>query len=510
MLFNSYSFIFIFLPLALLVFYGLALKAKFKTALSVLVIFSLAFYAYWNPAYLPLLLLSIGFNFVLGSTLYKSRNKILLGTGIAFNLALIAYYKYSGFFIASINDLSGSDYAWQAIILPLGISFFTFQQITYLVDTYKGNAKNYSFLDYCQFVTFFPQLIAGPIVHHHEMMPQFNKQKILSNIHENLSVGLTIFFIGLFKKVILADSIAVFASPVFDTASAGITLTIFEAWIGAFAYTLQLYFDFSGYSDMAIGLARMFGITLPVNFNSPYKAKNIIDFWRRWHITLSRFLRDYLYIPLGGNRNGRVRRSINLFVTMLLGGLWHGAGWTFIVWGALHGSYLMINHAWRSVIRNGSQTTPSWLYITFSRGTTLLAVVVAWVVFRADNWTTAKSVLMSMAGLNGIALPHQFEFLQASAPALVTTLNIGFGHLFFNELFSPVEAIAWIAFLGVSALALPNTQEIMQRYKPVIGDVQASRLLWKPDKTWAIAISIISTYTLLHLSSISEFLYFQF
>lgn len=510
MLFNSYSFIFVFLPLALLAFYGLALRAEFKTALSVLVIFSLAFYAYWNPAYLPLLLLSIGFNFALGNTLYKHRNKTLLGLGIAFNLALIAYYKYSGFFIASVNDLSGSDYAWQAIILPLGISFFTFQQITYLVDTYKGNAKNYSFLDYCQFVTFFPQLIAGPIVHHHEMMPQFNKQKILANIHENLSVGMTIFFIGLFKKVILADSIAVFASPVFDTASAGITLTLYEAWIGAFAYTLQLYFDFSGYSDMAIGLARMFGITLPVNFNSPYKANNIIDFWRRWHITLSRFLRDYLYIPLGGSRDGRIRRSINLLLTMLLGGLWHGAGWTFIVWGAMHGSYLMINHAWRGVFRKNASANPSWIYTGFSKVATLLAVVVAWVVFRADDWNTAQSVLMSMAGLNGIALPHQLEFLQTSAPALVNVMHIGFGHLFFNELFSPIEALSWIAFLGLSALVLPNTQEIMQRYNPVLGDVRASRLLWKPDRMWAMALSIVGTYTLLHLSSISEFLYFQF
>lgn len=510
MLFNSYSFIFVFLPLALLVFYGLALKAEFKTAMSVLVIFSLAFYAYWNPAYLPLLLLSIGFNFAFGSTLYKHRNKTLLGTGIALNLALIAYYKYSGFFVASMNDLSGSDYAWQAIILPLGISFFTFQQITYLVDTYKGKAKNYSFLDYCQFVTFFPQLIAGPIVHHHEMMPQFNKQKILANVNENLSVGLTIFFIGLFKKVILADSIAIFASPVFDTASAGITLTLYEAWIGAFAYTLQLYFDFSGYSDMAIGLARMFGITLPVNFNSPYKANNIIDFWRRWHVTLSRFLRDYLYIPLGGSRHGRVRRNMNLFLTMLLGGLWHGAGWTFVIWGAMHGSYLMINHAWRSLFRGDSHSKPSRLYSIFSRVLTLLAVVFAWVVFRADNWDTAKSVLMSMLGLNGIALPHQLEFLQTGAPAVIDVMNISFGHLFFNELFSPIAAIAWIAFLASTALVFPNTQEIMQRYKPVIGDVRTSRLQWKPDKVWAVALSIISTYTLLHLSSISEFLYFQF
>jgi len=357
MLFNSYQFIFLFLPVTLLVFFLIGNKGHHRIALSWLVGASLFFYAWWNPAYLGLLLFSLLFNYACGVALSnkseqaQNSNRLLLFAGVAINLLLLGYYKYANFFIDNINAFSESNWHLNTIILPLAISFFTFQQVAYLVDAYRGETKEYNFLHYALFVTFFPQLIAGPIVHHKEMLPQFAKEETYRLNKQHLAIGLTIFIIGLFKKVVIADTFAGYATPIFLGAESGETLTFFQAWEGAIAYTLQLYFDFSGYSDMAIGLARMFGIKLPLNFNAPYQACNIIDFWRRWHITLSRFLRDYLYFSLGGNRKGEFRRYINLFLTMLLGGLWHGAGWTYIAWGGLHGSYLVINHIWQKIWR---------------------------------------------------------------------------------------------------------------------------------------------------------------
>lgn len=510
MLFNSHSFIFLFLPLTLLSFYTLASRGTFRHALFALVFASLFFYAWWNPIYLPLLLASIGVNYVLALGLHASRSKLLLILGIALNLGLIGYFKYAGFFVQGLNDLTGTSHTLHNIILPLGISFFTFQQITFLVDTWSGNAKRYSLLDYCQFVTFFPQLIAGPIVHHHEMMPQFQQTTILANVRENLSVGLSIFIIGLFKKVVLADSVAVYATPVFDVAQADLTLTFYEAWIGSLAYTLQLYFDFSGYSDMAIGLARMFGIRLPLNFNSPYKAGSIIDFWRRWHMTLSRFLRDYLYIPLGGSRHGSARRSINVFLTMLLGGLWHGAGWTFVIWGALHGVYLLINHLWRQWRGVASSAKTHWFRSLPGHVLTLLAVVFAWVIFRAESWGAALSMWQSMLGFNGIAVPASL------ASALQPLNTISFipeftsGGLFRNQLFELKQAVLWIVGLVAIALFLPNTQQIMHGFKPVLEDLKPSVVQWKPNLIWLCVLSVIGIYTLLQLTGVSEFLYFQF
>lgn len=510
MLFNSHVFIFLFLPLTLLTFYGLASRNSFRLALSALVFASLFFYAWWNPIYLPLLLASIAANYILACGLLAYRSKLLLVVGITLNLTLIGYFKYAGFFVHSVNDLTGTSHTFQTIILPLGISFFTFQQITFLVDTWSGNARRYSLLDYCHFVTFFPQLIAGPIVHHHEMMPQFNRQTILDNVRENLSVGLTIFVIGLFKKVVLADSVAVYATPVFTNAEAGTALTLYEAWIGSLAYTLQLYFDFSGYSDMAIGLARMFGIRLPLNFNSPYKAASIIDFWRRWHMTLSRFLKDYLYIPLGGSRKGPARRSINVFLTMLLGGLWHGAGWTFVVWGGLHGLYLLINHLWRQWRMPLAKSRHRLLTRFAAHLLTLLAVVFAWVVFRAQTWDGAISVWQSMLGFNGVPVPVPLA-------SLLTPVNEAFGlpifiegGLFKNRLFEVNEAVLWIIGLTGAALLLPNTQEIMQAFKPALDDVKASKIQWHPNLAWLCVLCTTAIYTLLQLTGVSEFLYFQF
>jgi len=350
MLFNSYQFIFLFLPITLLGFHLLGKEGYNRTAIAWLVGASLFFYGWWNPAYLALILFSIVFNYGVGVSLGYAPNspkkKSVLFLGVASNLGLLGYYKYANFFIENINVITGAEIVLDQIILPLAISFFTFQQIAYLVDVYRDKVKEHNFLHYCLFVTFFPQLIAGPIVHHKEMLPQFAQAITYRLRAKHLAVGFTIFVIGLFKKVVLADGIAVYATPVFEIAEFNVALTFFEAWGGALAYSFQLYFDFSGYSDMAIGIARMFGIRLPLNFNSPYKAISIIDFWRRWHLTLSRFFRDYVYIPLGGQRKGEIRRLVNLAITMLLGGLWHGAGWTFVFWGGLHGLFLVINHIW--------------------------------------------------------------------------------------------------------------------------------------------------------------------
>ncbi|MCW9026034.1 MAG: MBOAT family protein, partial [Thiovulaceae bacterium] len=351
MLFNSYEFIFMFLPITFFIYFFLNNKKLTEASKSWLVITSLFFYSWWNIIYLPLILTSMLFNFTVGNSLTKTKEhkqipkKSLLFIGIVANIGLLGYFKYSDFFISNLNIALDSNIELLHLALPLAISFFTFQQIAYLVDSYKSETKEYDFLNYAVFVSFFPQLIAGPIVHHKEMMPQFAniKNKIIN--YNNIALGLFIFSIGLFKKVIIADTFAIWATAGFDTA---ITLNLFEAWATSLSYTFQLYFDFSGYTDMAIGSALLFNIKLPINFNSPYKATNIQDFWRRWHITLSRFLKDYIYIPLGGNRKGNYRTYSNLMATFLIGGIWHGAGWTFIFWGFLHGFALVINRIWSS------------------------------------------------------------------------------------------------------------------------------------------------------------------
>ncbi|MGB5717793.1 MAG: MBOAT family protein, partial [Gammaproteobacteria bacterium] len=412
MLFNSYIFIFGFLPIVLAGFFAIGARGHHRVAIAWLVGASLFFYGWWNPAYLGLILGSILFNYAAGVALGGHEQgfsrKWLLALGVAGNLGLLGYFKYANFFVDNISLLSGADYHLGKIVLPLAISFFTFQQIAYLVDAYKGETREYNFLHYCLFVTFFPQLIAGPIVHHREMLPQFARDRIYRLNYGHLAIGISIFTLGLFKKVVLADGVAVYVAPVFDAAEAGIALNMYEAWQGAMAYTFQLYFDFSGYSDMAIGLARMFGIRLPLNFNSPYKAGNIIEFWRCWHMTLSRFLRDYLYIPLGGNRKGTTRRHVNLMITMILGGLWHGAGWNFIIWGALHGFYLVINHAWHGVLRafGGGAHTTNFISRGLARLLTFTVVVVAWVFFRAESLPGAMHLLSAMAGGNGLSLPE--------------------------------------------------------------------------------------------------------
>ncbi|MEM9766602.1 MAG: MBOAT family O-acyltransferase [Cyanobacteria bacterium P01_D01_bin.71] len=530
MLFNSPVFIFFFLPATVITF--LLLKnalaksdgqTRKKLPIVWLIFASLFFYGWWNIWNLAIILTSVVVNYSLGILLNRDHytplvRKALLFAGITANILAIAYYKYAAFLVVNFNSFLGQDFAVPDIVLPIAISFFTFQQIAYLVDAYKVGAEEKNFVNYIFFITFFPQLIAGPIVHHSDVLPQLSGHRWKVALPE-VMIGSTVFIIGLFKKVIFADNVAQFATPVFSAASENITLTFSEAWVGALAYTLQLYFDFSGYSDMAIGLAFMFGIRLPINFFSPYQAVSIIDFWRRWHITLSNFLRDYLYIPLGGNRRGIVRRNVNLMITMLLGGLWHGAGWTFIFWGGLHGFSLIINHQCRFIRKKlghnlENDTRPLKLA---GWALTFLFVVIAWVYFRADSFATANTILFSMFGMNGIELPSKFQ------PFLSYLSSYGVGFEGFSSALGIREnrAVFWIFTLAFIAFFMPNTQEWMGKYTPVLNmPSRMSNVLsksywfrqirWQPGKIWALATGLAAGVCFLALNRISEFLYFQF
>ncbi len=484
MLFNSSTFVFLFLPITLIVFFQISIRGYYRIAIAWLVIASFLFYGWWEVSSLGLLLGSIIFNYFIGVALSRRyttkliNQKRLLALGVIVNLGLLGYFKYANFFVSSITNLVGFQFYLKPIILPLAISFFTFNQIAYLVDAYRGE-------------------------------PQFERKAIYRFNSEDIAVGLTIFALGLFKKVVFADQIALwyqqtsgeprtipYATLVFYAASQGVSLTFFEAWSGALAYSLQLYFDFSGYSDMAIGAARMFGIKFPLNFSSPYKAVNIIDFWRRWHITLSYFLRDYIYIPLGGNRKGELRRYLNLMITMLLGGLWHGAGWTFVLWGGLHGLYLVINHQWhtfRQALGHDLNKSNWW-----SQGVgclvTFLAVAAAWVLFRAENLNAAITMLKAMIGFNGMSL----------SSSLPSGKNLTLLLLF----------IAWFT---------PNTQQWMGQYEPALKQhvVKAApawcvrlwkRMQWQPTIAFGTITGVlmfICTKILL-ASPESEFFYFNF
>ena len=519
MLFNSFPFIFIFLPLALLGFFLLG-RRSMRVAAAWLAAASFFFYGWWNPAYVMLLLASVGANFMFGTRLARlhSEGRLpdaarLLALGVTANLLLLGYYKYTNFFLASLGGFGGTPHAVVAIILPLGISFFTFTQIAFLVDASRGEAKEYSLVHYCLFVTYFPHLIAGPILHHGEMMPQFQDKRVYSPQWENFAVGLSIFLIGLYKKTVLADGVAEYVGPAFNAAAAGGTLTFLDAWGAALAYTFQIYFDFSGYSDMAIGLSRMFGIVLPLNFDSPYKAASIIDFWRRWHITLSRFLRDYLYFPLGGNRKGGARRHLNLFLTMLIGGLWHGAGWTFVCWGALHGIYLAINHGFRSLCRTLDVEPARWFaWRWFATLLTFIAVVIGWVLFRAADLTAALAMLKGMAGMNGLAMPERWLTSWGPLGRWIAQQGVPFVEM---NLFQAGTQMNWLWILLFVCWAFPNTQQIMAAWRPGLvspgyAAITPGRWAWKPSFGWMIVTAGLGIYALLAISEFTEFIYFQF
>ncbi len=486
MLFNSFEFIVVFLPATLVLYYLLGRAGKPWLPIGWLVVASLVFYAWWNPAYLLLIVGSMVFNYSLGRRLARpSKSRWMLTLGVAANLLLLGYYKYAGFFAANLNTLLGTTFDVGTIVLPLAISFFTFLQIAYLVDSYRGIAVESSFLSYTLFVTYFPHLVAGPLVHHLELLPQFARKHAYRFLMENVVVGLAIFAIGLFKKVGVADTIAVHATPVFSMADAGTGMSFWLAWQGALAYTFQLYFDFSGYADMAVGLSKMFGILLPINFDSPYRSVNIIDFWRRWHITLSRFLRDYLYFALGGNRRGKARRHANLFLTMLLGGLWHGASWNMIVWGAMHGSYLVINHAWQALRGERAPTrigTASAMLVTF------VAVVFGWVFFRAGTLGGALVLVQSMVGADGWTIAGVSK-----------------------------RAVLLIAVCSVACVALPNTQTIFAAYHPALGmkrkadagELPTLRIDWRPSSSWSVSTAalICASFYFMATRGYAEFIY---
>lgn len=514
MLFNSFSFLFVFLPVTAVGFFLIARTSHLKAA-GWLAIASLIFYAWSSLEYIPLLLASIIFNYVVGSRIAHAKletRKKWLVFGLTVDLGLLAYFKYADFFVSSINAVVAAELPSLQIILPVGISFFTFTQIAYLVDTYQGKVKEYRPAHYLLFVTYFPHLIAGPVLHHKEMMPQFDDPASYRFSISNFAVGFTIFCIGLAKKVLIADNLAPHANFFFDQ---GGSPTLLDAWGGVLAYTFQLYFDFSGYSDMAIGLSRIFGIRLPLNFNSPYKAGNIIEFWRRWHMTLSRFLRDYLYIALGGNRKGPARRYANLMITMVLGGLWHGAGWNFVIWGALHGSYLMVNHAWAAVAERLHFPRGARTWVVLSVVITFAAVCVAWVFFRATDVSRASGIVVAMAGLTGVALPDSIGLQMGSLRGLLeqagVTFYLGGGSRF-------VETWAWVIIGSLIAFGFPNTQQIMDKWDPALDYVKnrisagpfGQVLVWNPTAIWACFLGVIMVASLLSLSRPAEFLYFQF
>lgn len=468
MLFNSYPFVFAFLPALILAYAILSTIGLARAIPLLLVLASLFFYGWWDWHYLFLFGSSIAFNFIWAQRLAPGANadgsrressRTSLGIGAAVNLALLGFFKYRNFAVASAGAILGTDWKLARLVLPLAISFFTFEQITYLVSARRGEADTRDFISYCLFITFFPHLIAGPIVRYADIYPQLNRHSRYILRADNLVAGLMIFAIGLFKKVIIADTFKVWLDPIFDHAGSP---GLIDAWAATLAFAFEIYFDFSGYSDMAIGLARMFNVTFPENFASPYKAVSSIEFWRRWHITLSFFLRDYLYIPLGGNRRGRARQHLNLFATMLLGGLWHGADWTFVLWGAIHGVLLSMNHLWRE----RKLTMPSGLAWVL----TFVAVTLAWVPFRAHSPDRMAAMLAGMAGFHGLGWtrgevgPHE---LRQCALGLVIVL------------------------------LCPNRQTIMG-------------WRWASDGLYAAAFAILAGISLLAMSNPPPFIYFQF
>lgn len=481
MIFNSFEFIFLFLPIVLLVYF-LFNNWSFTLAKAWLLGGSLFFYAWWNPLYLPLILCSLVVNFLVGTLLGKqysiSKKKLILASGVIFNVALLGYFKYYDFFVENINFLFNESIPLKQLLLPLAISFYTFQQIGYLVDSFRGETKGYNFLDYSLFVTFFPQLIAGPIVHHSQVMGQFQQKENRRLNPQNFALGLFIFSIGLFKKVIIADSFAIWANKGYAIAD---QLTLIDGWMTALAYTFQLYFDFSGYSDMAIGAGLLFNIHLPKNFFSPYKALDIQDFWRRWHITLNTFLTQYIYIPLGGSRKGAARTYINILIIFFVSGFWHGAGWTFIIWGMMHGIASVIARTWK----RAGHSMNKWLawFITFN------FVNLSWVFFRSPDFETALHVLRSMFGLNGVYLPKE----------VIEALHIPLGSpvLFNFEIGSSfLEVLLYI--IGGFLIVLFAKNSIQWRDE------------FEPKKTIALYASILFLYSVMQLQQVTAFLYFNF
>lgn len=513
MRFNSYEFIFVFLPSAWLGWRAALGLKQWRIGVAWLCLASLVFYGYWNWRYVPLLVVSLCVNYVLGwriGTAQPGARRLLLGCGLLWNIGLLAYFKYFNFFLSNVNAIVGSSWAESTIILPLGISFFTFQKIAYLVDASRGSVRETKFLDFALFVLFFPQLIAGPIVHHGEFIPQLRERLPVRFDHRKVLLGGALFVFGLFQKVVIADTLAPMSDATFGLAANEAHLKLIEAWAGLLSYSLQLLYDFSGYSHMALGLALVFGFKLPINFLAPYRARSIIEFWRRWHITLSSFLRDYVYIPLGGSRHGFSRQMGSLFATMVLAGLWHGAGWTFVVWGAWHGAALCLNHFWRrahSVDKNSIEVpSTSW----WGRPLTWFAVAVGWAVFRSTDLTAARLLGESLLGLHGISVPVAwapwveslapiirprglFPNIEASPSALSFLLIAAAGALFGPRL------LTWLGVTANDVTSVPRALAGELRPHPIpLGFFQI------------VIASIMFALAIAGLSRSSPFLYFQF
>ena len=490
MLFNSYEFIFVFLPVSFFIYFYLNHK-RLTTASKIWLVFaSLFFYSWWNIVYLPLILTSVFFNYAIASAIVERdelkkkyfSKKSLLQIGLVFNIGLLAYFKYADFFISNTNSLVNTDIGLLHLALPLAISFFTLQQIAFLVDSYEGLAKEKNFLNYIIFVTFFPQLIAGPIVHHKEMMPQFVSIRNKAKNYKNIAMGLFILSIGLFKKVVIADTFAIWATAGFDTAT---TLNLFEAWFTSLSYTFQLYFDFSGYTDIAMGAALLFNIKLPINFNSPYKATGIIDFWQRWHITLSRFITTYIYTPLVksfDNLNFH-KAMIATVITFLIAGLWHGASWMFVIFGGLHGLALVVNNYWKKTKIKINKIL-AW-FITFN------FVNITMIFFRAEEWGDAIKVLRSMFSLDNIMLSSKLE----SALPFLNKYGVEFGS-FTQNIQGRSFTLVFLIIGFILVLFFENSNKKLDNFK----------LNFINSFIFVMAFTI-SFYK---LSGYSEFLYFRF
>jgi D-alanyl-lipoteichoic acid acyltransferase DltB (MBOAT superfamily) len=541
MLFNSNEFLLGFLPVTLVVFFWCGSVSR-RAAIQWLILASLIFYAWWRPINVLIIAPSIIVNFALARLLLRladdgtSRraSQATLFAGILFNVLFLGYFKYTDFLAGTVNDVFGANLALTHIILPLGISFITFQKIAFLIDVQSGRVKSFTFQDYCTFVLFFPQLIAGPIVHYREMMPQFHAAPCRFD-KQNLAVGITLLSFGLFKKVVLADKMALLVTPIYDHAASGSGPDILMAWTAAIGFTLQIYFDFSGYTDMALGLARFFGILLPPNFDSPLRAASIIDFWLRWHMTLTRFLTAYLYNPLAlwltrrrlakgrsafGGRNTTVGSFVYLLMfpttlTMFISGLWHGAGYGFIIWGLLHGLYLTINHGWR-VIRSRLWPKAGNLRSTRCAGVvlTFASVAFAMVFFRAPTISSAIDLVKGMIGVNGLALPASLLDGAGLLPRALHHINVMPAAITIADFGKTVLSIVILLFI---ALTLPNTLELLARYEPALGvkpkphkHAIARAVQWNASLPWAIAISAMATVAMASIGGPSEFLYWQF
>lgn len=454
MLFNSFEFLCVFLPITLAVFFLLGWRQMTAAALGWLVVASLFYYAWWSPWQLSVIAASMFGNFFLARAVASGRHrKAMLIAGICANVAALLVFKYSNPSYAYLDRWFDLGWNWHHVIMPLGLSFYTFQQVGYLVDAYRTRESEPSFLRYSLFVTFFPQLIIGPIVHHREMLPQFADPKVFRPSLVNFNIGLPIFFLGLFKKVAIADPLGRYIDPAFAAVAAGEHLSLFEAWAAALGYTFQLYFDFSGYADMSIGIARMFGIQLPHNFDSPYQSRSMAELWRRWHITLMRFMREYLYIPLGGNRKGALRQKVNLFIVMIMCGLWHGdgAGWTFFVFGVLHGLALMLNMAWSNWREARGIRLGAWWDTYGAWALTFLTWCLGLVLFRAQTVGGAVDIWKGMFGAYGVALPDQvlafLPFLKGSVDAVRQLPYLAGGTVLgLTEMTVMLALCAWLAF----------------------------------------------------------------